>query len=56
METQKHKKMINVFSYSDKDAVRKDEQHHESLLKKQLLEMGIVAEFDRIYHHGIKKN
>jgi hypothetical protein len=53
MEAQTKRKMINIFSVSDKDVVRTVEQHHESLLKKRLLEMGIVVDFDRILHHGI---
>jgi len=46
---------IHIFSINDKDTVRKEEQHHESLLRKQLLEMGIIVEFDRILPHGINK-
>jgi hypothetical protein len=52
METQTTKKNINTFSISDKDTVRTQEQRHESLLKKRLLEIVIVVDFDKISHHG----
>jgi hypothetical protein len=52
MKSQTNQKLLNIFSISDKDTVRSEEQRHELLLKKRLLEMGVVVDFDRISHHG----
>jgi hypothetical protein len=46
---------ISIFSISDKDTVRTQEQYHEYLLKKRLLDFGIVADFDKILPHGFSK-
>ena len=51
---EKEKTMFNIFSVNDKDAVRMYEQHHESKLKRQLLDFGIIMNFDTIAHHGIR--
>ena len=53
---EKEKTMFNIFSVNDKDAVRMYEQHHESKLKKRLLSLGFLVEFefDKIAHHGIR--
>jgi hypothetical protein len=53
MKSQTNQKLLNTFSISDKDTVRTQEQRHELLLKKRLLELGVVVDFDRILHHGI---
>ena len=45
---------LNIFSVSGKDKIRISEQYHEARLKKQLLEYGIIANFDTISHHGLK--
>jgi len=51
---EKEKMMLNIFSAKDKDAIRIQEQHHESKLKKQLLDFGIVATFDTIPQYGFR--
>jgi len=55
METQTNQKMIHIYSVGDKDAVRIQEQRHESLLKKRLSELGITVNFAKISPFGFNK-
>ena len=48
-------KHLHIFSISEKDTVRIEEQYHEHSLKKQLLEFGIEADFEKITPHGFSK-
>jgi len=46
---------LHIFSISEKDTVRIEEQYHEHSLKKRLLEFGIIADFEKITPHGFSK-
>jgi hypothetical protein len=54
MEKENNQLVLNVFSINSKDILRMQEQHHEAKLKMLLLQHGIVAEFDKITHHGLR--
>ena len=51
---EKEKIVLNIFSVNDKDTIRIEEQFHESRLKKQLLDFGIIMNFDTIPQYGIR--
>jgi len=46
--------LINNFSICEKDKIRIREKYHEKRLKTQLVEFGIIVEFESIAHHGIR--
>ena len=45
--------ILRSFSTCDKDFLRLEEKKHEAKLKKQLSDLGIEIEFDKIAHYGI---
>jgi len=53
MEANNRQETIHIFSMTDKDPIRMQEQHHELLLKQRLLSFNIIADFERISPHGL---
>ena len=53
MRINNHTEHIHIFSISDKDIIRIQEQHHEYMLRKRLLALGYLFDFDIIAHHGL---
>ena len=46
---------FSIISINDKDKIRTCEQNYELGLKKKLAELGLLIEFEKISHHGLKQ-